>query len=396
VRSGTGPQPANAGAGGVSWLVDEPRPSLPDGGTNAGDAGRDGGDAGDAAAPPLDPANANTVRSGPDNLLSQLVQVAVPGTYLLSWWDQARDPKTGQPTSSSGMPAPAVPYRAEVFDSRWQSMAGFDSGPAQSDATGTGWSARRVLSFKVVNPGLYRVTFAASASPASPGSVAIANVQLERAPVTGQPSDYVDTGGTGDVTQYQCALSADDLRAAFVRNCDPDGTCYYDLQTPITINTQTFTSNGLSLAGKLAKGNYNFRHVDVAVNFVGTGIIDCSQTGSPDCNGSGYLSYQLTDDGTNVGVLGWDKQYRRFNFGTATIDHGKALTAERYITTPLGSDDQALVSQFRKIELRGRPIDGTYFLRLYDSPVLHFDHIEDIQLVLNYHYWSRIIAPQNN
>jgi hypothetical protein len=252
-----------------------------------------------------------------------------------------------------------------------------------------------MVRFNVSNPDSFHIAFAASATRGSPGSVAIADVQLELGTASGVPSGYSDTGGQGETVQYQCAMSSDDLRRAFIRGCDPDGTCFYDLQTPISINTQTFTSNGAPLAGKLAKGNYNFRHVDVAVNVVGTGVIDCSQTQSPDCNGSGYLSYALTHDASNIGVLGFDSQYRRFDFGMAAIDHGKALTSERYITTPLGSDDQALVAQFRKTELRGRPLDGTYTLRIYDSTSLHFDHIQDIQLVLNYHYWSRIQAPQN-
>ena len=84
-----------------------------------------------------------------------------------------------------------------------------------------------------------------------------------------------------------------------------------------------------------------------------------------------------------------------FDFGEATINHAKALTAERYITTPMSSADQALINQpgFLKPELRGRPLDGEYRLRIYDSPALRWNQIQDIQLVLNYHYWSRIASP---
>jgi hypothetical protein len=186
------------------------------------------------------------------------------------------------------------------------------------------------------------------------------------------------------------------MRAAFVRNCDPDGTCHFDLTTPLTINTQTMTSNGMSLAGKLAAGNYNFRHIDVAVNVVGTGVLDCTDTGSPDCFGSGYLQYGLTDDGSTAGVLGFDGQYRTFDFGVATIDHAKAITAERYITTPIGSADQGLISQVQAVQFRGRPMDGVYQFRIFDTPALHFDHIQDIQLILNYHYWSRVTTAANS
>jgi hypothetical protein len=198
------------------------------------------------------------------------------------------------------------------------------------------------------------------------------------------------------VTVYQCALSPSDLRAAFLRKCDDSGAhCYYELQTPIVINTQTFTSNGLPLDGKLAAGNYNFRHVDVALNIVGTGVLDCSQGGSPDCQGSGYLTYTLTDDAQRVGVLGYDGDYRDFDFGSGAIRGGKALTLERYLMTPIGSTDQQLINQFLRSELRGRPLDGTYTLRIDDSPALHFDRVEDVQVILDYHYWSRVSGPQN-
>jgi hypothetical protein len=379
--------------GGIAWLSDQ-APAGADAGADGGDAGdAGGGDAGDAGDAGSE--GGAVVATGPENMVSQVVNLPVPGTYLLSWWDQARDPTSGLPVNSSGQSAAAVSYRVSVFDANWTPVVGFTGLPTQSDSSGSVWSKRNILKFSVPNAGTYHIAFAASVAGGSPGSVAIADPQLELGTASGLPSPYSDTGGQGGVTQYECPLTSADLRKAFVRDCDPDGTCFYDLQTPITINTQTLSSNGMSLAGKLAKGNYNFRHVDVALNIVGTGVIDCSQTGSPDCNGSGYLSYTLNDDGTNIGVLGFDRQYRRFDFGAANINDAKALTSERYLTTPLGSDDQQLINQFMKTELRGRPLDGTYTLRIYDTPALHFDHIQDIQVVLNYHYWSAIQAPQN-
>jgi hypothetical protein len=193
-------------------------------------------------------------------------------------------------------------------------------------------------------------------------------------------------------------VSPGELRAAFEHRCDPDGTCFYELVTPVAINTQSMTSNGVSIVGKMASGNFNFRHIDVALNLVGTGVVDCSGTGSPDCYGSSFVQYTLTHDGSNVGVLGYDTQYRDFDFGIGVIDHAKALTAERYITTPIGSADQQLLNQpgIMKPEFRGRPIDGVYRLRIYDSPALRFDRLQDVQLVANYHYWSRISAPNNS
>jgi hypothetical protein len=379
VRATKGPFPTGSGGGtAMSWLSDQAQTIAPP--PDAGDGGIEYVTADAGAAGP----------SGPDNAVSQEVAIDLPGTYVLSWWDQARDPVTGLPSTTS------VPYGVAIYDSGWSMIAAFPPvPPAPSDGTGTGWSDRRVLAFKMAQPDVIHVAFSASAPGGQPGSVAIADVQLELSGIAGQPSAYVDTGSTGQATSYECALSPSDMRNAFQRSCDPDGTCHYDLMTPIAINTEDFTSNGASLTGKLAAGNYNYRHVDLAVNVVGTGVIDCSQTGSPDCLGSGYLTYTLTHDASEVGVLGYDGQYRSFDFGVGATRGVKALTSERYITTPIGSSDQQLLTQVMRPELRGRPIDGTYTLRIEDSPVLHFDQIQDIQIILNYHYWSRVAGPQN-
>jgi hypothetical protein len=95
----------------------------------------------------------------------------------------------------------------------------------------------------------------------------------------------------------------------------------------------------------------------------------------------------------NAGVTDYNGARRVFNFGVADIQHGKALTAERYITMPIGSEDQALLVQpgIQHIELRGRPLDGAYRLRIWDSPALKWDRLQDIQFILNYRYWSEIV-----
>jgi hypothetical protein len=360
--------------GGATWLSDQARPAMQSG---------------------IDVVDVGAVSGGPDDVESQEVALLNPGTYVLSWWDQAIDPTTGGPLASQGTPPP--PYQAGIYDSAWSPMAGFAGPPTSGpDAGGAGWSARRQITFNVTSPDVFHVVFGASVQGGPPGSVAIANVQLELAAQRGAgATSYVDTNASGSTSSFACALSPSDLLALFVHNCDPDGTCHYDLSTPIVINTQAMTANGVSIAGKLAVGNFNFRHIDVGVNVVGTGVLSCQSTGSPDCFGSGYLQYTLQHDGSNVGVLGYDGQYRMFDFGRASIEHGKAVTAERYITTPIGSDDLQLLAQVQQVQFRGRPIDGVYRLSIYDTPALQFDQIQDIQLVLNYHYWSRVTASNN-
>jgi hypothetical protein len=111
-----------------------------------------------------------------------------------------------------------------------------------------------------------------------------------------------------------------------------------------------------------------------------------------------YIEYTLEHDGRKAGILDYNGKVRFFDFGIASIQHGKALTAERFITMPLATADQALLTQpgIQHVEYRGRPIDGAYHLRIWDSPALKWDHLQDIQIILNYRYWSEVIANGNS
>jgi hypothetical protein len=135
----------------------------------------------------------------------------------------------------------------------------------------------------------------------------------------------------------------------------------------------------------------------LALNLVGTNVHDCTGSPTPDCFGSAYVQYTLRHDGTNAGILDWNGNLRIFDFGIASINSAKALAAERYITLPISSNDQSLLSQsgIEHIEFQGRPLDGVYYLRIWDSPALKWANLQDIQVVLNYEYWSEIVANGN-
>jgi hypothetical protein len=363
--------PSDGGVGGVSWLVNTPRPTGP--GTGG-------------VASTVDTVNIGAA-PGPSGLMSQSVSL-VPGRYILSWWAQARD-LDGALTAS-----PIGPYVVTVLDDSGNSLVTRTDAPAVGTAAAP-WAARAASTFDVATPGTYRVAFGAALSGSVPGSVAIADVQLEAVGAQASPSSYQSTDANGKIDSIACVLSPAGFRSLFRRACDSPADCYYELSTPVEIDTRAFTANGISLVGKLAQGNFNYRHIDFAVNLVGTGIRDCGASSSPDCYGSGFVEYSLEHDGTDVGVLAYDGQAREFDFGVASIQHGKALTAERYITLPIASADQVLLNQagIMKPELRGRPIDGTYRLRIHESAALQWNRLEDIQLVMKSRYWSHIATP---
>jgi hypothetical protein len=123
-------------------------------------------------------------------------------------------------------------------------------------------------------------------------------------------------------------------------------------------------------------------------------VIDCSRSPNPDCNGNAYVNYTLQHVANRIPLLDYKNQAKLFDFGTGSVNGAKALTAERLITQPIGSADQGLLGepQFTKTELGGRPLTGTYRLRIYDQPGLVWEAIDDVQMVINYRYWSRVQA----
>jgi len=367
----------------ATWLHDEPPPEQ---GT---------------PAPPADPLPA-VLQKNPASVFQKLY--LEPGNYVLSWFDQARllsgDIYTTQEVEVG---RPADTYRFGVLDesggatladtlSPFRPVFGLSTGAPNLNLS---WSPRREYPFEVKVPGTYYVLFGASPGGSQErGSVLLRDVQLEVSS-TKKATPFVETSSTRTVTSTQCPkLGALDVQKAFTHRCEDSGLCFYELNDPVIIDTIQLNSSKSPLQGKLAAGNFNYRHITVALNLAGTALVDCSKDGDQSCYGSGYLEYTLDHDAFLVNVLGYDNKSAPFNFGSAAINHGKGLAAERYMTIPLSGADSALLAQpsIEKPEFRGRPLDGSYHLRIWDRPGLTWEHLEDVQLVLRYRYWSNITA----
>ena len=80
---------------------------------------------------------------------------------------------------------------------------------------------------------------------------------------------------------------------------------------------------------------------------------------------------------------------RRSNDDQARIENARGLAAERYITNPLSSADKGLLEPYTRQEFQGRPMDGSFSLKIWDAPGLKFDAIKDVQVIVNYRYWTR-------
>ena len=139
----------------------------------------------------------------------------------------------------------------------------------------------------------------------------------------------------------------------------------------------------------LVRGNYNYRADALSLNFVGTNVRDCAGSPFPSgCYGSGFVNYSIEHLGPYPVSNHQGERYEPPLF-TGLIESARGLSAERYLTNPLSSADRALIEPYSRGEFRGRPLTGTYVIRIWDDGVVNFDHIEDIQILLDYRYWTR-------
>ncbi len=310
------------------------------------------------------------------------------GGYVLSWWDMARSIDENEPATTAG-----ATYRVWVLGPDDDVVAmGSYSPPSDGD-----WSERRLLDVEAGRSGVYTLVLQASDEPDRLGSVAIANLQLEQEGAARGASAYERTSASREVVAVGCVGgSPADFQQAFDYRCE-GGECFYELAVPFVVDTVQLSRGESPLMGKIARGNYNYRHEALAVNAVGYGLLDCGRDARASCGANAYLEYDLDHRASRVAVLSAHDQ-QEFDFGSGVIHHGKALAAERYLSIPLGATDQSLIEQpsFRKRELVGRPLDGAYRLRIYDSPSLRWDRLEDVQLLLHYRYWSPVSRINEN
>jgi hypothetical protein len=373
VSTGTGGAPAVASAaikppgnvGGVSWLHMV------------------------AAGP-----SANATTGAPSGVPSppasvyQAVTLASQSTYVLSWWDMTL-------TSTGGVaPSGSFDYQAAVYDSQWQLVAVEQDTSTTSGGT---WSPRHTVSFVAPADGTYFVAFSFPAdSPLM--DVAIADVQMQLAtPNDGLVSGYESTSDKRVVFTADCGNQPGAIQDAFEYRCQ-NGTCFFELKAPFQINTTQIEDRNSNLTGLVGAGNYNHRHLTAALNLVGTGVLDCTKHPTAACFGAAYVEYDLFHDAFDVPMVDYGGQPRCFTFGTGAIRGGKALAAERYVTFPVSNSDDGLINQdgILRPEFAGRPLSGSYRLRIYDNPALNWQQVDDIQVVLGYRVWSRITRTPGN
>lgn len=349
--------------------------------------------------------NDGVTHFGPNGDVTRLQQVVRvgPGRYRLSAWmgstdfagTQAwtvvvRDDTTGVLLSN-----PETEYFSERAPNNWRRVWTFFELDSATDV---------------------QISVPMAVSDAGPliSEVNVAGVMLED--VTGSVVGDI-TSDLGQRAAPGHYIDSDDERMVEVRNC-PDhrgvhfrskawdygcvricndgygGNCPEESAETRCYRQTSFGVSADSLANMLvagdagfAAGNYNYRVESVQVNLVGTGLRDCERRGTSGCYGSGSASYSVVHLGPYLVRNARGELFDAPLF-PGRVESARALAAERYITNPISNADRALLEPFTRYELQGRPLDGSFVLRLWDEPTFRFDRLEDVQFVLTYRYWQ--------
>jgi hypothetical protein len=163
--------------------------------------------------------------------------------------------------------------------------------------------------------------------------------------------------------------------------------CFYEAN--FSISQEDIERGMLITEAGFAKGNFNYRIDSIALNFVGTNLKSCagSQLSSA-CNAGQFLQYSIDQSGS-YRVRNYEGDLVGAPLFPGKIQMAKGLTAERYLTNPISTGDEALISTYWRKELNERPLDGEYKIRVYQTEGLQWHHLEDIQIVLKYDDWTR-------
>lgn len=319
------------------------------------------------------------------------------GKYLLSWYseasefvepddlvyvrDEAGSRLTGPPTVYGDLLVPSSTpwYRryVEFFVPQRQSVSIVIAQPAASN--GSPPNAVKIAALMLEEAG---------GAPVGSASVVLREYSPTSDTRTVRIAACEDVSGSAfkQRWKYRCI---DICPGGILSSCGQDAVsteCFYEL--PFSLSLREMESGNLFKSAGFAKGNFNYRFDTVAVNFVGTGTRNCDGMSSASCFTAGFLPYSLYHTGPYK-VRNHAGQTFDSKLFMGTIEHARGLASERVVTNPISSADRGLLQDYGRAELRGRPFNGTFTLRVWDEPGVNFQAIEDVQLVLNYRYWTR-------
>ena len=134
---------------------------------------------------------------------------------------------------------------------------------------------------------------------------------------------------------------------------------------------------------------YNARWTKLAVNLVGSGVLDCSNAvDANNCFNQPFVRYALTHRGP-AWVTDWNESWLVLGVPNASIEGAKALSAEQWLDPLSNGWTKPFVEAIGRTELADRPFGGIYEILLTLGPEVRLERIERVQLLAGDAYWVK-------
>jgi hypothetical protein len=146
---------------------------------------------------------------------------------------------------------------------------------------------------------------------------------------------------------------------------------------------------GGDIAHEPYQNRFNARWTRLAVNLVGTGLIDCSLAADPmTCYSEPFLRYQLTHVGP-AWVSDFEQVWHVLGLPRGQIEGAKALATETWLDPIFESFSKPEVDAVARSEFRERAYGGVYHLELNTGPEVRFERLERVQVLAGGSYWVK-------
>jgi hypothetical protein len=345
--------------------------------------------------------------------MSSLVQTLAvdPGVYRISWFGR---PVTPGPCGVTLDPSTMV--SVELEHDGLAEPATMVPTIASSTTSGLATNVTRYWQlFEVPRSGsVVHVRISSGQTSIQCGHADLGGLMLERLATRGSgistalaevlPADYIDGQLPAELAAECAAQEAAQWEGLWVRgyaercrngaleDCGTGGSVRdWFREAELDLDPDRLRERGIGAGPGFAFGNYNYRVEAIGVNVVGTGIRDCERVEGGQrsaCYANASLAYSLRHVAPFL-VRNHEGDMYQAPLFPGRIEYARALSAERYLTSPLSSADSSLLEPFVRSEFAGRPLRGPMVLRIWDEPALRWENVEDIQLVVRYRYWTR-------
>jgi hypothetical protein len=144
-----------------------------------------------------------------------------------------------------------------------------------------------------------------------------------------------------------------------------------------------------SIASPPYSVRYNTRFGRIAINLVGTGVLDCTKaTDSQACYSSPYVRFDMKGAGP-AWVTDFNETWHTVETPFLRLEGAKALAAEEWLDPVSNGWNQPFVTATARGELADRPIGGAYSLEFALAPEVVFDRVARVQILTEDSYWLR-------